>query len=149
MATVQIWTDGSCLVHRSGAGGWAAILRCKGVEKVLRGGAKNTTNNQMEITAALQGLRALKKPCQVEIFSDSQYVIMGATDWAISARNRGWRGSTGKPFKNHLLWQELLIAAEPHVIDWCWVEGHAECANNNRADEIARNEAEKYIVNRR
>ena len=134
---VEIWTDGACSGN-PGPGGWGVLL-CKGdTEKELCGGEKNTTNNRMELMAAIKGLQALKKPCHVTLYTDSSYVKNGITQWIKGWIAKSWKGSNGKPVKNQDLWQELLNATKDHKIDWVWVKGHAGHEKNERADSLAR-----------
>jgi ribonuclease HI len=134
---VTIHTDGACSGN-PGPGGWGALLRYDGREKALSGGEPLTTNNRMELTAAIEALRALKKPCAVEIHTDSQYLRHGITDWIRGWKANGWRTSARKPVKNIDLWQQLDDAMKPHRITWHWVRGHAGDPDNERADELAR-----------
>jgi ribonuclease HI len=134
---VEIFTDGACRGN-PGPGGWAAILRYGDVEKELSGGAAATTNNRMEMTAAAAGLEALKRPCRVRLYTDSQYLRDGITRWMPIWKARNWRTADKKPVKNVDLWQRLDEAATPHQIDWIWVRGHAGHPENERADALAR-----------
>jgi len=136
-AEVEIFTDGACRGN-PGPGGWAAILRHRGIEKELTGWAPITTNNRMEMMAAISGLDALKRPCRVRLYSDSQYLRDGITRWIHGWKIRGWRTADKKPVKNVDLWQRLENAAARHEIDWVWVRGHAGHPENERADELAR-----------
>ncbi len=137
LAEVEIFTDGACSGN-PGPGGWAAILRYRGVEKELSGYEPATTNNRMEMTAALAGLEALKRPCRVRLYSDSQYLRDGITKWIHGWKLRGWRTADKKPVKNVDLWQLLDLAAAPHQVAWEWVRGHAGHPENERADTLAR-----------
>ena len=139
---VQIYTDGSCL-NNPGPGGWAALMRFKGTEKMFSGGKLDTTNNQMELQAVISGLSALTKDCGVEIYTDSKYVIDGYTKWLDGWKKRGWKKSDKKPVLNKELWQELDAKAQDHIIDWHWVKGHSGHVENERVDQLARLEAEK------
>jgi ribonuclease HI len=132
---VQIYTDGGCDPN-PGTGGWAAILIYKGKTKELSGGERNTTNNQMELKAAINALKALNKPCAVTLHTDSQYVQRGITEWLPGWKRRGWLRSSGK-VKNLELWQELDVLAQKHDIEWRWVRGHAGDLYNERCDELA------------
>ncbi|AUG54171.1 ribonuclease HI [Thalassospira marina] len=134
---VSIFTDGACSGN-PGPGGWGAILRYKGVEKEMSGGETETTNNRMELMAAISALEAIKRPCQVEIYTDSSYVRDGITKWVFGWQKRGWKTADKKPVKNVELWQRLLDAARPHKIEWHWVKGHAGHPENERCDELAR-----------
>lgn len=133
---VEIWTDGGCKPN-PGPGGWGAILRCRGVERELSGSDADTTNNRMELTAALRALEALKKPCRVVLHTDSEYVKNGVTRWHQGWVRKNWRTSTGDPVKNMDLWRELLAAEKRHNVDWRWVRGHAGDVMNERADQLA------------
>ncbi|HXP04600.1 MAG TPA: ribonuclease HI [Stellaceae bacterium] len=134
---VEIFTDGACSGN-PGPGGWGTILRYGGVEKELAGGESATTNNRMELTAAIEGLRALKRPCRVRLYTDSTYVRDGIMRWLLQWKARGWRTADKKPVKNIDLWQSLDEAAAPHEVEWIWVRGHAGHAENERADALAR-----------
>ena len=134
---VTIYTDGACSGN-PGPGGWGALLRYNGHEKALKGGEALTTNNRMELTAAIEALRALNKPCAVEIHTDSQYLRHGITEWIEAWKANGWRTTTRKPVKNVDLWQRLDEALRPHRVTWHWVRGHAGEPGNERADELAR-----------
>jgi ribonuclease HI len=137
MKTVTLYTDGACSGN-PGPGGWGAILEYNGHEKELSGGEENTTNNRMELTAVIQGLKALKEPCIVELYSDSKYVIDGLSKgWAASWRKNGWKKADKKPALNPDLWGELLDLVEKHQVNYHWVKGHAENPKNNRCDQMA------------
>jgi len=138
---VEIFTDGACKGN-PGPGGWGAILRSGGKERELSGGEAPTTNNRMELMAAIEALKALKKPCHVQLWTDSNYVRDGITKWIHGWRRNGWKTSDRKPVKNAELWQALTEAAAPHRIDWHWVKGHAGHPENERADQLACAEAE-------
>jgi len=138
---VEIFTDGACKGN-PGPGGWGAILRSNGKERELSGGEKLTTNNRMELMAAIEALKALKKPCRVHLTTDSNYVRDGITKWIHGWRKNGWKTADKKPVKNVELWQALLEACEPHRIEWHWVKGHAGHPENDRADALACAEAE-------
>lgn len=133
---VEIWTDGACKGN-PGPGGWGAILRAGGVEKELSGAENPTTNNRMELMAAIAALEALKRPCAVILHTDSQYVKNGITSWIKAWKARGWKTADNKPVKNEDLWRRLEDAARPHRIDWRWVRGHAGDPMNERADALA------------
>ena len=137
MPKVEIFTDGACSGN-PGPGGWAAVLRYGETEKEIAGGAAATTNNRMELTAAIEALAALKRPCRVRLYTDSQYVRDGITRWLPQWKARRWRTADRKPVKNADLWQALDAAAAPHQIDWVWVRGHAGHPENERADALAR-----------
>ena len=134
---VEIFTDGACRGN-PGPGGWGAILRYGEVEKELSGGDPATTNNRMEMTAAIAGLEALKRPCRVRLYTDSQYLRDGIMQWLAGWKARGWRTADKKPVKNVDLWQRLDAAAAPHQIEWLWVRGHAGHPENERVDALAR-----------
>ena len=138
---VEIFTDGACKGN-PGPGGWGAILRSNGKERELSGGEALTTNNRMELTAAIEALKALKKPCHVQLWTDSNYVRDGITRWIHGWRRNGWKTADRKPVKNAELWQALIDASAPHRIDWHWVRGHAGHPENERADALACAEAE-------
>ena len=144
MKTVTIYTDGACSGN-PGPGGWGAILRYGGAEKVLSGGEAQTTNNRMELTGVIEALRALREPCVVELYSDSKYVIDALSKgWAKSWRSRGWVKSDNKPALNADLWEELLGLCETHELHCHWVKGHAENEYNNRCDALAVAERDKF-----
>ena len=137
MKTVEIFTDGACSGN-PGPGGWGAVLRYNGHEKEMSGGEKETTNNRMELTAAIEALSALKEPCKVTMTSDSQYLINGITKgWAVSWRKNGWKKSDKSPALNPDLWQKLLDLLEIHDVEFIWVKGHAGHPYNERCDELA------------
>jgi ribonuclease HI len=136
---VEIFTDGACSGN-PGPGGWGAILRYHGVERELSGGDPATTNNRMELMAAIVALETLKRPCPVHLYTDSRYVLDGATKWLRAWKARGWKTADKKPVKNVDLWQRLEHALAPHRIDWHWVKGHAGHPENERADALARGE---------
>jgi len=133
---VQLITDGPCLGN-PGRGGWAAILRYNQHKKELCGFAPHTTNNRMELTAAIEGLRALKKDCEVEVVTDSEYLKNGITSWIHNWKRRGWVTAAKKPVVNQDLWQALDSEVNRHKVTWTWTKGHASHADNNRADELA------------
>ena len=134
---VIIHTDGACSGN-PGPGGWGAILKFGDVEKELKGGEPHTTNNRMELMAAISALEALKKPCSVDLHTDSQYLRNGIMSWIHGWKKNGWRTADKKPVKNVELWQRLDAARAAHKIDWIWVKGHSGHAENERADELAR-----------
>jgi len=140
MPLVIIATDGACKGN-PGPGGWGAMLRMGGTEKDLSGGETLTTNNRMELTAAIRGLQALKRPCRVVLTTDSVYVRDGITKWVKGWLRNGWRTADKKPVKNMDLWQELLEAAKAHRIEWRWVKGHAGDPDNERVDKLASDAA--------
>ncbi|MBV1705574.1 MAG: ribonuclease HI [Hyphomicrobiales bacterium] len=134
---VEIWTDGACSGN-PGPGGWGAILIYGDQRREIKGGAAETTNNRMELTAAIEALNLLKRPSCVDLFTDSEYVKNGITQWLKGWKARGWRTADGKPVKNLDLWQALDAAVARHEIAWRWVKGHAGTELNERADELAR-----------
>ena len=140
MKSVRLVTDGSCLGN-PGRGGWAAILRHGDHSLELFGGEGQTTNNRMEITAVLNGLRALKGSCRVTVETDSQYAKNGITTWIHRWKKRGWKTTSGSPVKNQDLWRELESALAGHQVNWVWVKGHADHSDNIRCDELARKAA--------
>ena len=133
---VVIHTDGACSGN-PGPGGWGAVLRYNGTVKELKGGAPFTTNNQMELTAAIEALKALKRPCEIELHTDSTYVKDGLNKWIHGWKKNGWRTAAKKPVKNVELWQALDEAVKRHTITWRWVKGHAGDEMNERADQLA------------
>ncbi len=134
---VEIFTDGACSGN-PGPGGWGAVLRYAGVEKELSGGAAQTTNNRMEMMAAIAALEALTRPSKVRLHTDSKYLMNGITIWIDNWKRRGWRTADKKPVKNVDLWQRLESAIAPHQVRWHWVKGHAGHPENERADALAR-----------
>jgi ribonuclease HI len=137
MAKVELFTDGACSGN-PGPGGWGVILRFKGAEKELCGGEPDTTNNRMELLAVIEGLSALKRACEVDVYTDSQYVMKGISEWIFSWKKRDWKTADNKPVKNVDLWQRLDALVRGHKVKWHWVKGHAGHAENERADELAR-----------
>ncbi len=137
MKNVSIWTDGACSGN-PGPGGWGALIRFGEHEKELYNGEPLTTNNRMELQAAIEALNALKEPCAVNLYTDSQYVKGGITGWIEGWKKNGWKTSARKPVKNVELWQALEEAVARHKINWHWVKGHAGHPENERADELAR-----------
>jgi ribonuclease HI len=146
-AAVEIFTDGACKGN-PGPGGWGAVIRSGGREKEMSGGETLTTNNRMELLAAIRALEALKRPCDVLLWTDSIYVRDGITKWIHGWRRNGWKTADRKPVKNAELWQELLDAAAPHRIDWRWVKGHAGHPENERADKLACDAALQFAKRR-
>ena len=140
LTKVEIATDGACKGN-PGPGGWGAIIRSGTSERELAGGEKLTTNNRMELTAAIDGLNALKRPCHVTLSTDSRYVMDGLTKWIKGWQKNGWKTAAKQPVKNADLWQALLAAAKPHRIEWLWVKGHAGHPDNERADKLASDAA--------
>jgi len=140
--TVEIFTDGACLGN-PGPGGWGVLLRWRGAEKELSGGEIETTNNRMELMAAIQGLEALKRPSTVSLTTDSTYVKDGITKWIAGWKRNGWKTAAKKPVKNVDLWQRLEAALEGHRVEWHWVKGHAGHEENERVDALASAAAAK------
>jgi len=138
---VEIFTDGACRGN-PGPGGWAALIRYGEHEKQVSGGEDVTTNNRMELTAAIRGLEALTRPCRVRLHTDSMYVKDGITKWIHGWRRNGWKTADRKPVKHAELWQEQCVAAEPHRIEWLWVKGHSGHAENDIVDRLACVEAD-------
>ncbi|AGF74250.1 ribonuclease HI [Bartonella australis AUST/NH1] len=145
---VEIYTDGACSGN-PGPGGWGAVLRWKGHERELYGGKAHTTNNQMELTAAICALNALKEPCSVALYTDSVYVRNGVSTWLEGWKKNNWRTASKKNVKNMELWQELDRACFRHTIKWHWVKGHAGHPDNERADALARRAIIEYRENGR
>ena len=140
---IEVHTDGACLGN-PGPGGWAALLRWREIERELVGGEPDTTNNRMELMAAIAALEALREPCDVILTTDSQYVRQGILEWLANWIRRGWKTSGGDPVKNRDLWERLQAAAAPHKVDWRWVKGHNGHPENERVDELARIAALKF-----
>lgn len=140
MNTVEIATDGACKGN-PGPGGWGALIRFGETEKELSGGERVTTNNRMELTAAIEALNALTRPCAVTLSTDSRYVMDGLTKWIKGWQRNGWKTADRKPVKNVELWQALVLAAERHQVSWKWVKGHAGHPDNERADRLASDAA--------
>ncbi len=133
---VVMYTDGACKGN-PGPGGWGVVLRCRGHEKTLFGGEPETTNNRMELTAAIEGLKALKRPCQVDLYTDSVYVKDGVTRWMANWKKNGWKTAAKKPVANQDLWVELDRQVAAHTVQWHWVKGHAGDPGNELADQLA------------
>lgn len=146
MSAVVIYTDGACRGN-PGPGGWGAVLTAGEHERELNGAERQTTNNRMELTAAIRALAALKRPCEIQLYTDSQYVRKGITEWLVQWKKRDWRTADRKPVKNVDLWQELEREIERHEIEWHWVKGHAGVPGNERADRLA-NEAIDSLLRR-
>ena len=136
LPNVIIHTDGACSGN-PGPGGWGAILKFGDVEKEMKGGEAHTTNNRMELMAAISALEALKKPCVVDLYTDSQYVRQGITSWISGWKRKGWKTAAGQPVKNDDLWRRLDAAAAKYTVDWRWVKGHAGHEGNELADQLA------------
>jgi ribonuclease HI len=134
---VEIFTDGACSGN-PGPGGWGAVLRFKGKERELKGGEALTTNNRMEMMAVIEALGALTRPCEIDLYTDSQYVMKGMTEWLRGWKAKGWKTADKKPVKNDDLWKILDSACARHKVSWHWVKGHAGHAENERADQLAR-----------
>jgi len=141
---VTIYTDGACKGN-PGPGGWGAILKYGDKVKELKGGEAHTTNNRMELMAAISALESLKRPCEIILHTDSQYVRQGVTGWIQNWKRNGWRTADKKPVKNEELWRRLDDARAPHTIDWRWVKGHAGNPMNERADELAGEAMKPYL----
>ncbi|KTD64061.1 ribonuclease HI [Legionella spiritensis] len=141
---VEIFTDGACKGN-PGPGGWGALLRYQGQEKTLYGSETHTTNNRMELTAAIKSLEALKRSCDVDIYTDSQYLRQGMTEWLAGWKKKGWRNSKREPVKNADLWQKLDELAGLHRIRWHWIKGHAGHPENEKADELANQAIEEMM----
>ncbi|HET9426959.1 MAG TPA: ribonuclease HI [Allosphingosinicella sp.] len=136
MTFVEIFTDGACKGN-PGPGGWGAVIRADQKEKEISGGEPLTTNNRMELLAAIRALEALKRPCRVKLYTDSNYVRDGITKWIHGWKRNGWKTADRKPVKNAELWQELVDAAAAHTVEWHWVKGHSGHPENERADRLA------------
>jgi ribonuclease HI len=136
MKRIQLITDGAC-IGNPGPGGWACILRYDGHTREFSGSEPATTNNRMELRAAIEGIRALKEPCEVEVVTDSEYVKNGITTWIHGWKRNGWKTASKKPVVNQDLWNELDQLASRHKVQWTWTKGHADHDDNNRCDELA------------
>jgi len=141
---VEIYTDGACRGN-PGVGGWAALLRFRGIEKEINGAESDTTNNRMELTAAIEALRALKTPSRVRLWTDSKYVQKGITEWLPNWKKRNWKTSANKPVKNSDLWKLLDSNRTQHEIEWRWVKGHSGDPGNEAADRLANEAIDNYI----
>jgi ribonuclease HI len=144
MKRVQLITDGAC-IGNPGPGGWACILRSGEKTKEMFGSEAHTTNNRMEITAAIEGLRALRETCEVEVVTDSQYLKNGITTWIKGWKRNGWKTAAKKPVVNQDLWMTLEELVEKHQIQWTWTKGHADHPDNNRCDELATQAAREQL----
>jgi len=142
MKNIKIYSDGSSLGN-PGPGGWGTVLEFNGHTKELSGGNPNTTNNQMELQGAIEGIKALKEPCKVELISDSKYVVQAINEWLAGWIRNNWKTAGKKPVKNLELWQEYVTISKPHTITATWVKGHNGHPQNERCDQLAREEAEK------
>jgi ribonuclease HI len=140
--TVDMYSDGACKGN-PGLGGWGVLMRFGDHEKELCGGVPDTTNNRMELTAVIEGLRGLKRACRVRVHTDSQYVQKGIQEWLVNWKRKGWKTSTGQPVKNRDLWEALDRLASEHHVEWHWVRGHAGHEGNERADALANRGVEK------
>ncbi|MFN4116499.1 MAG: ribonuclease HI [Inhella sp.] len=145
---VTLYTDGACKGN-PGPGGWGAWMLSGGHSKELCGGARSTTNNQMEMTAVIEALATLKRSCKIQLYTDSEYVLKGMTEWMPGWVRRGWRTAAGQPVKNAELWQRLVALAALHEIDWHWVKGHAGHEGNERADQLANKGVEMALSEKR
>lgn len=134
--SVVIYTDGACRGN-PGPGGWGVVLRYKGKTKELFGGDPDTTNNRMELTAAIKGLEALNRPCKIKLHTDSKYVLQGITEWMSNWKKRGWKTANKQPVKNEELWRRLDAALQRHDVEWIWVKGHSGDPGNDKADRLA------------
>lgn len=144
MKKIKIFTDGACLGN-PGVGGWCAILRYKNKEKIIKGSKKQTTNNEMELTAVLEALKKLKEPCEIELYCDSKYVIDGISKWIENWVKNNWKNSSKKEISNKKLWQELYKLKKIHKINPIWVKGHSGHKENELCDKIAKEEAKKLL----
>ena len=142
---VEIYTDGACRGN-PGPGGWGALLIYGDTQKELYGGEDNTTNNRMELMAAIEALRVLKRRCELTLYTDSQYVRKGITEWIDNWKKRGWQTAAKKPVKNADLWQQLDTAVAQHSIDWVWVKGHSGNEGNEMADQLANRGIDELIT---
>ena len=141
---VEIFTDGACRGN-PGPGGWGVLLRFNGTEKSLKGSEADTTNNRMELMAAISGLEALTQPCKVKLTTDSKYVLQGLTEWMPNWKKRNWQTAAKKPVKNVDLWQRLDAAAQAHDIDWHWVKGHSGHRENEMVDQLANDAVDEML----
>lgn len=145
---IELYVDGACRGN-PGPGGWGVLLRYQKKEKELSGAVAETTNNQMELMAAIQGLRALTRACEVAVYTDSEYVKNGITTWIHNWRRKGWKGSNGKPVKNQDLWQKLAMEVERHQVEWHWVKGHSDHPENDRVDALARAAIDELLTRKK
>ena len=144
MSNVTIWTDGACR-RNPGPGGWAAILIKDHHERELAGAESDTTNNRMELTAAIRGLEALKRPCRLRLYTDSEYLKRGITEWLDDWKRRGWKTASKKPVKNLDLWQQIEALAVKHDIEWHWVRAHSGIPENERVDQLANRAIDELL----
>jgi len=142
--SVKIFTDGACRGN-PGVGGWGVLLRLNGVEKTLYGSEEYTTNNRMELTAALRGLEALTRACSVDLYTDSQYVRLGMTSWIVQWKKNNWRNAAKQVVKNNDLWQRLDEVSARHTVQWHWVKGHSGHPENEQADALANHAIDEYL----
>lgn len=145
LTEVTLYTDGACRGN-PGPGGWGVILRHQSTDKTLYGGELLTTNNRMEMMAAIQGLKALKRPCKVQIYTDSKYLMQGMQEWLAAWKRNQWKNSKKEPVKNMDLWQELDRLAEQHTVSWSWVKGHSGHPENEAADALANKAIDELLV---
>jgi ribonuclease HI len=143
LSLVEIFTDGACKGN-PGPGGWGALLRYEGKQKELYGGEPDTTNNRMEMTAAVEALKCLKRPCQIRLTTDSQYLRKGITEWLKGWKKNGWKTAAKKPVKNADLWQALDEQVARHQVEWCWVKGHSGHVENEIADTLANRGVDEF-----
>ena len=143
MSKVFLYTDGACSGN-PGPGGWGCLLKYNDAQKEISGGAKETTNNQMELTAVIEGLSLLKKPCEIELFTDSKYVLEGATKWLEGWIQKDWKKADKKPVLNRELWEKLIPLFDKHTINWHWVKGHSGHVENERVDAMACIQRDKF-----
>lgn len=141
---VEIYTDGACKGN-PGVGGWGALLRAKGKEREMSGGEAHTTNNRMELMAAIAALEALTRPCVVRLHTDSRYVQQGISEWIHGWKQRGWKTADKQPVKNEDLWRRLDVATQKHEVEWLWVKGHAGHVENERADMLANQGIDDFL----
>jgi len=144
MTEVDIYTDGACRGN-PGPGGWGAVLRAGSREREIMGAERSTTNNRMELTAAIEALRALKRPCRVRLHTDSQYLRQGITEWINGWKRRGWKTAGRKPVKNQELWRTLDEETSRHEVEWIWVRGHSGHPENERADDLANRAIDEML----
>ncbi|NKB36719.1 MAG: ribonuclease HI [Gammaproteobacteria bacterium] len=144
---VEIFTDGACRGN-PGPGGWGALLRFDGIEKELFAGDPETTNNRMELMAAIKALQSLTRPCRVRLTTDSVYVKNGITEWIVNWKRKNWLTAGKKPVKNVDLWKELDLACQSHEIEWCWVKGHSGHPENEKADQLANRAIDQMLDSR-
>jgi len=142
---IKVYTDGACRGN-PGPGGWGALLVYEGNEKTLKGSESNTTNNRMELLAAIEAIRSIKEPCEIELTTDSQYVRKGITEWIAGWKRRGWMTAAKKPVKNKDLWLALDEEVASHSVEWHWVKGHSGHPENERADELANEAIDEMLA---